>query len=220
MVAVGDKDLLVGHDALDFSGDGGIVNLPNAVIHVTVVDDVDNRRRFRRFIETSLDGSFGVVIQHEELPEVRLGVSRKLQAIELRASVRQLVSEDDLLLVRKGLRQTDEPLANQHLAAFGMLELLEVGVEGGRCILRQDAIADPRFEVRRGARVDIIRVVVTRLLTAFCQTNEIVGAGVVVFLLQIRRDLVIRLRDEVLDRPRLLGVAEGREGEDVRHKRL
>ena len=184
---------------------------------MTSISGGDSAASSRR-VSTACSGSS---YNTKSCPKCDLGVPSKQQAIELGATVRQLVAEDDLLLVRKGLRQTDEPLANQHFAAFGMLELLEVGVEGWRLILRQDAAANPRFEVGGGARVDVYPRRCRRASHGLSSgerncwgwrrsTSAANPAG------SWSYGCVTRLWIG----PRLRGVAEGREGEDIRHRRL
>ena len=89
-----------------------------------------------------------------------MGVAGELQAVELRAGMRQLVAVNHARFVFLELEQTDEPFPLKGFAGVGVLELLEVGVEARLGVARQNALGDPLLECLGGAGVDVVRLVV------------------------------------------------------------
>lgn len=75
---------------------------------------------------------------------------------------------------------------------------LGVAIDGGHGFFGEDALAAPVVEVLGCAGVDVILVVVAGLVFAKNDTDEVVGAGLVVTLLHGGGDLVVGLSDDSL----------------------
>jgi hypothetical protein len=121
--------------------------------------------------------------------------------------VRELVREDDALLVRLDLERADQPVAGARDPVGADVSLRE-RPEGRLVVAREDAVALPFAEVAR------------RLLLAVRkrQPDDVVRAPREVLVALLRRDHVERRRHEPLQRPRLpLVVAKRAKRLDDRH---
>ena len=110
------------------------------------------------------------------------------------------------------LADADEALAHSPLAGIGHLEFLEVGVEAGRGVLRQNAVANPIVQMLGRAGVDVVGVVVGREALAQDHAHQIVGAGREILGLHLGTDLVVGLREQLRRIASLRGVAVRSEG--------
>ena len=99
-----------------------------------------------------------------------------------------------------------------------MPKFLKVGVECFLRLLLEYASGDPVVQVRGRPGVDIVQVTVGRLSFSLDDAGEVVGAGFVIALLHLGRDLVVRLRDEILRRTGLGSVAIGAKRKDLGHE--
>ena len=103
--------------------------------------------------------------------------------------------------------QSDEPFALENAASVWNRETLIVGVKAGCVFALQDAVRDPRVELLSRARVNVVALGIFRESLAERDANEIVGAEREIARLHGRRDLVVRLGDEIFDAPGLRAVA-------------
>ena len=195
VVAVGDEQLLVGHQLLDLRGGG---DLPHAVDGAVLVGDFGDGRRGGGLIEQGVDGAGRVGIQHEDGFEVGVGVLEQFHAVLLGTGEGLLVAEDDARRVFFHLAEGDEALADEALAGIGDDEFLEVGEHAGFGVARPDAARDPVLHGAGGAGVDVVGFGVAGLALAEDDAHQIVGARFEVMALHRRRDLVVGLGDKVL----------------------
>ena len=154
-MAVGDHQLLVGHQLLDPRRRAGVRDAPHAVRHDALAG-FDQGLALRGFVQQSVDALLRIVIEHEQLAEVRARMPRQLEPVELGAFVRQFVAVNDSLRVLGKLRKADKTLADESPAALGMRKFLKVRIEGRRVVLGNDSVCNPLPERRRGARINVV----------------------------------------------------------------
>src|SRR6202041_2936527 len=111
-----------------------------------------------------------------------------------------LVAEDDLVGVIVQLAQGDEaaPLLNRF--GSGYLETLRIGEDARVFFLDQDGLFAPGAKIAGGAGVDALATLgVEKLGQSEDDADQIEGAALVVSLLHGRRNLVVRLGDDVVE---------------------
>ena len=108
--------------------------------------------------------------------------------------------------------QPDETLAREALARVGHLKILEVSVEAGRGILREDSGGDPVLETFRATRVDVIGVVVGAVVLAQNNADQVIGTGGQISRPHRGIDLIVRLREKPRRIACLGGIPVGLEG--------
>src|SRR5689334_10594855 len=94
------------------------------------------------------------------------------------------------------LTQSDETLAREALARIRDAEILEVGVEGRRGVLRKNSLADPILEVSRPAGVDVIGFGIRIATLAENYPHQIVRTLRQIPCPHLRADFVVRLRQQ------------------------
>ena len=206
MMPVGDQQLLVGHQLLDARRIG---DLPDAMPGAVFIRDDRDRRGFRRLVEQRVNRAGRVRIQHKELPEMGVRVPQQLQTVFLRSRERLLVAMHHAGRILLQSAERDEALPHQAFARIRNGELLEVRVDPGLGVARQNARRDPVVQIRRGARVNVVGVGIPGLALAEDDSYEIVRARREILLLHLRRNLVIRLRDDMRQRTGFICVTEG-----------
>ena len=113
--------------------------------------------------------------------------------------------------------QADETLAQQFLARIGHAEFLEIRVKAWLGLARQDALIDPLVQMARGARVDIVGGGIRVLALAENDAYEVVRTQRQVTRPHGRRDLVVRLRNQLLEWTGFRSIAIGLEGKNCCH---
>ena len=207
VMPVGDQQFLVRHQLLDDAAHG-IGHPPHAVDRAVLVRDLRYRRQRRRLIQQRVDGAFGIGIQHEDLPAVRVRVAQQLEPVLLRPRERLLVPVHHAGGVVLHRAQGDEPLAHQALARVGDGEFLEVRVDASVAVLRQHPAGDPVVQVARGTGVDVVAVGILGFALPQDHAHQVVRAERQVAAPHRRGNLVVRLRYEVSQGTGLFRVPE------------
>ncbi len=216
VMAVGDDQLGTLH-ALEDEFDQAR-NRPEAMAHVVFVAHLKVGGMARHLGQGIIDLAGRLVVQHENLPKVRLGGSQQLQSVGLGSGVRLLMPEDHAGLVGLELAQTNESSPFHALLRTRDGEFLLVGVKDGIGILNQNALLAPVGERRRGAAIDVLAVVPSFALSQN-DAHQVVGTGSVIALLHLRRDLIVGLGYDFRQRHSRGVIAQGGEGEDFGHVR-
>ena len=125
---------------------------------------------------------------------------------------RLLVAVDDACAVVFELAEPDESLARQALAGIGDFEILEIGVEARRRILRENPLPNPVLEVVRRASVDVVGGGIGVALLAQDDAHQVVRARGQIARLHLRTDLVVRLREQLRRIAGLRRIAIGLKG--------
>jgi len=214
-MAVGDDQLGVLHAAADELHQPG--NGPEAVQDFVLVAQLDVGGMARHLGQGVVDLAGGVVVQHEKLPEMRTRRPQQVEPVGLGPGMGLLVPEDHAAIVGLELAQRDETSPLQTLlrrARDG--KFLGVGIEHGVGVLEEDGVLAPLGKHRRGAAIDVLAVIAGFALPQN-DAHQVVRTGRVIALLHLRRDLVVRLGDDIRQ-PHPGGVvAQGGEGEDPGH---
>jgi hypothetical protein len=128
-----------------------------------------------------------------------------------------LVAEDNASGIVFELSGTDEAAAGAVFVRTGNNELLGVRVKRGSGILQQDRIANPLFDFGGGALIDIAVSVVAFQYAALFHGDQIVRMHGVVLRLALRRNFVVRLGEDAIERSELRVEAKGAEREYLGH---
>ena len=136
MMAVGDQQLLVGHQLLDV--------LPAPIFHMRWMAPYSSVTSAMGgesggLIEQIVDRARRIGVQHEDRFEVSVGVLEQFHAVLLGTGEGLLVAEDDARRILFHLAERDEALADQSLAGIGDDEFLEIGEHAGFGVARPDA---------------------------------------------------------------------------------
>src|SRR5688572_11050252 len=97
-----------------------------------LVRHADIRLPLRHFIQQAVNLLIEVLIQHEDLLEVRPRMPQQLESILFRSAQRTLVWKHNLIPVIFEPAQGDEPLANSSLLLSWNTEPLEIDEDGRR----------------------------------------------------------------------------------------
>jgi hypothetical protein len=198
-MTVGDDELLVGHGADDEIEDGGVVDGPEAMEDAVVVGDFDFGSAALRE-EELLDALDGIGVEHEDLAEVGTGGAEQIQAVGFRFGKGLLMAEDDGLFVVDDLAQSDEAAAlsdGSGIAGDGID--LAIGVDGGLVLGDKDFLFAPLAKILSRTGVDVVALVIEKLRQAEDDADEVEGAALVINLLERRSDLVVGLRNDVVE---------------------
>ena len=136
MMAVGDEQLLVGHELLNLGARRAIFQMRWMAPYSSVTSAMGGAGRP---VEQGVDGARRVGVQHEDGFEVGVGVLEQFHAVLLGTGEGLLVAEDDARGIFFHLAEGDEALADQALAGIGDDEFLEVGEHAGFGVARPDA---------------------------------------------------------------------------------
>ncbi len=125
MVAVGDNQLLVGHGGYQQADGRRVADLPQPVQHAVLVGDL-GLGRTGALVENLLHAAGRVRVEHEYLPEVRMGGLEQVEPVALGLGERLFVAEDHLLGVLVQFTDGDEAAPLLHNFGSGNLEALRV----------------------------------------------------------------------------------------------
>src|SRR5712664_1648212 len=219
VMPVGDHQLLVLHRFLDRRHSLRIRNHPQPVHHPVFIAHFRGRRGGRFGLrQNSINTPLRIGVQHEKLPRVHLRVPQQLQAVRLRPGKRVFVPEDDAGRILFQLSRADE--SPPRAAFFRSRHRIFLGVHIKRRsgILHDDIVANPIFDRRLCARVHIILRRVARIRPALLHGNQVVRVRGVILFLHRRRNLVVRLRQDAVERRALRVVAKGAERVNLSHE--
>ena len=144
---------------------------------------------------------------------------QQIQPVPLGLAQRLLMAEDHLLAVIVYLADGDKAAPLLDHFRSGHLEALRVGKDRRRLLLRQHSLLLPGVQIARRAGVDALSALgVKKLRQTQNNADKIVWAALVVGLLHRRRDLVVGLRDHVLQADGRGVVTPGAKGVNVSHE--
>ena len=209
MVAVGDEKLLFRQHGGDIVDVGSVCDLPETVRHALVVGK-DLRGR-RGGIAGEQSGNFTLVVQIERIDrrKVAEGTLHQIEAVLLGLFERLLVREDDTLLKRLQLDQTDD--AVKHIMPAVGVEFLLIDKDARLLVARENAGLHPLVQQRAGLGIAVV--------AAFGQLepDEVVSAARYQrFTLGCGYDVIGRA-DVVRQFPRLIRIPKCLNGFDFRH---
>ena len=150
---------------------------------------------------------------------MRVCVAQQLHAILFGTGERLFMAMDHSRRIVFHGAQTDETLALQSLATVGRRKPLKIRENTGLTLMFQNAAADPILKECGGASVGVVAFVVRGRPLAQDDANQIVRAQRKIPRLHARRDLVVRLRNEVLYGAGLRAVAIGLKRPDAEEDR-
>ncbi len=227
-MSVRNHQLLVLHRFLNCGHALRLRNHPQPVDHAVLIEHFRCRRRSRfGFRQNRVDALLRVRIQHEKLPGVRLRVPQKFQPVGFRPGKRVLVPEDD---PRGILLQFSRPDKAAPRAAYFVLSdriavvrpgnrvFLRVSIKRRRGILHHHLIVNPVLDRRSRARVHIVLRRIAGVRAAFLHRDEVVRVRGVIFFLHRRRNLVVRLRQDAVERRARRVVAKSAKGINLGHE--
>ena len=151
MVAVGDDEMLVGHEFDDGGDATGIGNTPEAVLDSVLVAESGGG-----LVWEFADGIGVAFVKHEDLAAVGAGGAKEIEAVGFRLGERLFVAVDDVVGVVLKTKESDESVTNVGGAGeiAGDYEALLVRVDGGFWILAENALRAPVAEACDGAVVN------------------------------------------------------------------
>ena len=144
-------------------------------------------------------------------------MAQQVEAILLGAGERLLMAVNHVGGILFDFAESDETFTDQALAGVGHGEFLEVRKNAGLGIAGQHAGGDPVFQMLRGTGVRIVRLGIRRSAFAQDDAHQVVRAEREIALLHRRRDLVVRLGDEMVQRSGLCRVSKRLKRVDLSH---
>ena len=204
MMAVGDDELLIGHGLLNGVDPIGFGDRPEAVDDAIFVSELGGGSGGGfGFCEDRIYAFLRIGIQHEELAGMGASVAEEFKAVGFGAGECKFVTEDNAGGIFLETSSADEAAASALFSCAGDGELLGVSVKGGSGILGDDVVANPFVNFCGGAGVDVVLRRIFRKSSAFFDGDQILRVRGVVFGLALRRNLVVGLGEDAIERSKL-----------------
>src|SRR6266568_4158066 len=219
VMPVGDHQLLAFHGFLDRRHALRLRDHPQPVHDAILVAQFSDGRGARLGLrQNRINAPLRIRIQHEKLARMHLCVPQKFQAVRLRPGKRMLVPENDTRRILLQFPRADESAARAAFfgARYGVF--LRVRIKSRRRILRQDILANPLLQRRRRSRVNIILRRIPGISPAFLHGYQVVRVRGVIFFLHRRRNFVVGLRQDAVERGERGVVAKSAKGINLGHE--
>src|SRR5439155_868593 len=139
----------------------------------------------------------GIAVKHEDLPKMGASGPKEIKAIRFGFSQRLFMAKNNSRRIILKLPQSDESPALGFSVPARNCKALRVNVNRGLRVLKKNALPPPIAKKIRRARVRALSGMVSCLLLAQNDANQVIGARRVITVLHLWRDLVVRLCHDV-----------------------
>ena len=153
MVSIGNEELLIAHQLLNFLDDCGIVYAPETVPHLIFIQHKHVRLGFSG--QQAFNLGLRVTVEHENLAKMRPGMAQQVQTVFTGLGVGLFMPEDHLIGIVMHSSQCNKAAPLGHFMGAGHGKGLGIEIYRRFMVLLEDAAGTPVMQVLSGAGIDV-----------------------------------------------------------------